>query len=93
MSILSDIFVISGYLNKTNVGILIKFTVIADQIHDIFKNVTGNQHKTIFFCCRHIRSLNEVHKTKNFIYMYILVLQIKSVALAQTSCTINYSVL
>ena len=44
MSIPSDIFAISGYLNKTNVGILIKFTVLADQIHDIFINVTGNKH-------------------------------------------------
>ena len=40
--------------NKPNVGILIKFT-IADQIHDIFINVTDNQHKTIFFRCKHIR--------------------------------------
>ena len=30
----------------TNVGILIKFTIIADQIPDIFMNVSGYQHKT-----------------------------------------------
>ena len=29
-----------------NVGILIKFTIIADQIPDIFINVSGYQHKT-----------------------------------------------
>ena len=62
-------------------------------IYDIFLNVTGNQHKTIFFCCRHIRSLNEVYKTKHYIYVHSGSIDIKSVALAQTSCTINYSVL
>ena len=78
-----------------NVGILIKFTIIADHIHDIFINVKGNQHKIIFFCCRHIRSLDEVHKTKNYIPVYVhsCSIEINSVALAQTSCTINYSVL
>ena len=29
----------------TNEGILIKFTIIADQIPYIFMNVSGNQHK------------------------------------------------
>ena len=69
-----------------NVGILIKFTIIADHIHDIFINVKGNQHKIIFFCCRHIRSLDEVHKTKNYIPVYVhsCSIEINSVALAQT---------
>ena len=46
-------------------------------------NVTGNQHKTLFFCCRHIRSLDDVHKTKNYIYVHSGSIEIKLVALAQ----------
>ena len=54
----------------TNVGILIKFTIIADQIQ-MFINVTGYQHKTIFFCCRHIlRSWMKCIKQR-IIYIYI----------------------
>ena len=49
--------------------------------------------KPYFFCCRHIIYLNEVHKTKNYIYLHSGSIEIKSVALAQMSCTINYSVL
>ena len=87
MSILLNIFAIPRYFNKKNVGILIKFTIIADQMHDIFINVTGNQHKNHIFL-----SLDEVHKTKNYINEHSDI-EIKSVALAQTSCTNNYSVL
>ena len=37
------------WFNKKNVGIFIKFSIIAYQIHiNIFRNVTGYQHKTIF---------------------------------------------
>ena len=59
----------------------------------IFLNVTGNQHQTIFFCCRHIRSLDEVHKTKNCIYVHSGSIEIKSFAITQTSFTINDSML
>ena len=43
------IFAVSGLFNKTNVRIWIEFTEVADQVYDIIINVTGNQHKTIFF--------------------------------------------
>ena len=77
----------------TNVGILIKFTIIADQIQ-MFINVTGYQHKTIFFCCRHIlRSWMKCIKQRIiYIYLHSGSIEIKSVALAQTSYSINYSV-
>ena len=55
----------------TNVGILIKFTIIADQIQ-MFINVTGYQHKTIFFCCRHIlRSWMKCIKQRITYILYI----------------------
>ena len=44
----------------------IEFTFIADQIHDILTNVTGNQHKTIFLSV--VKSLDEVHETKDQTY-------------------------
>ena len=42
----NDVHTFLLFQGKTNVGILIKFTIIADQIPDIFMNVSGNQHKT-----------------------------------------------
>ena len=47
------------------------------------------RHWTISY----MRFLYEVHKTKNYIYVHSGSIEIWSVALTQTSCTINYSVL
>ena len=60
-----------------NVGILIKFTIIADQIHDIFINVTVINTKSYFICCRHIRSLDK----ELYIYAHSYSIEIKSVEL------------
>ena len=32
--------------------------------------ISGSTTKPYIFCCRHIRSLDEVHKTKNYIYVH-----------------------
>ena len=48
---------------------LIKFTFIADQIHDIFINVTGNQYKSILLSVVESLNLWKGHETTNYIYM------------------------
>ena len=42
----NDVHTFLLFQGKTNVGILIKLTIIANQIRDLFMTVTGNHHKT-----------------------------------------------